>query len=679
MSNVVNLYGTAYGNFSAPAVEQVRRETYGEDFGQSSWVTADEYRRFFQMLGLSAADHVLDVGCGSGGPALFLAREIGCRVTGVDVDAAGIRSGETLARPIRNGRKGRISQADVAQPLPFADNQFDALVSMDALCHFPERSRLFAEWCRILRPGGRLLVTDPVVVTGLVTKDELARRSSTGHFEFCPPGVNERLLRDAGFLLESVEDVTENAAQVSGRWHDAARTAVRRIAAVGRRRDVRRPAAIPGDRASSDPRTPLSRFVYLASKARTLRISCIEWLSGITVSVALVASGSNSPAAGPNETPSPVANIKAEKTPPRKWPRIDTSGFRDSGHHWRKIRNTSYFIQPVPDQPAYSPDQVPQILANILLFQRANGGWPKDYDMLAILTDEQRKAVVATHNHADTSFDNHNVHPQVDYLARAYSIGRDDSLRQACLRGLDFMLAAQLANGGFPQRYPKAKDYEVDITFNDGVTMGILNVLEDIAEGEPQWTWLDDARRKRARDAVARGIECILKCQIRVGDRLTGWCQQHDPVTFAAAPARTFELASICPQDSTEVVQFLMRFPKPSPRIVASVDACVEWLRKVRQSGIRVKKVPAPVEEYLRHTADFDVVVVADPKAPPIWARHYEIGTNRPVFAGRDGIKRYALAEIARERRTGTPWYGRWPSRLINREYPRWKRKLASL
>ena len=110
------------------------------------------------------------------------------------------------------------------------------------------------------------------------------------------------------------------------------------------------------------------------------------------------------------------------------------------------------------------------------------------------------------------------------------------------------MLAAQLANGGFPQRYPKAKDYEVDITFNDGVTMGILNVLEDITEGEPQWTWLDDVRRQRARDAVARGIECILKCQIRVGDRLTGWCQQHDPVTFAAAPARTFELASICPR-----------------------------------------------------------------------------------------------------------------------------------
>ena len=218
---MVDLYGTAYGNFADPAIEQVRRETYGEDFGQSSWVTGDEYRRFFRMLGLSSADHLLDVGCGSGGPALFVAREIGCRVTGIDVDPAGIRAGEGLAR--RFGLSDRLTfrHADVAQPLPFADSTFDAIVSMDALCHFPNRVVVFGDWIRVLRPGGRLLVTDPVVVTGLVTKEELAQRSSTGHFEFCPPGVNERTLRSAGFELVAVEDVTENAAQVSGRWHDA--------------------------------------------------------------------------------------------------------------------------------------------------------------------------------------------------------------------------------------------------------------------------------------------------------------------------------------------------------------------------------------------------------------------------------------------------------------------------
>jgi PelA/Pel-15E family pectate lyase len=89
-----------------------------------------------------------------------------------------------------------------------------------------------------------------------------------------------------------------------------------------------------------------------------------------------------------------------------------------------------------------------------------------------------------------------------------------------------------------------------------------------------------------------------------------------------------------------------------------------------------VKKVPAAAVEFERHRADFDVVVVPDATAPPIWARHYEIGTDRPIFAGRDAVKRYALAEIEAERRTGTAWYGHWPTSLLNDEYPRWRDQL---
>jgi SAM-dependent methyltransferase len=222
MSSSVDLYGTTYGNFATQALEQVRRETYGEDFGQSSWVTGSEYRRFFRLLKLNDADHVLDVGCGSGGPALFMAREIGCRVSGVDVNEAGILAGQTLIRQA-GGLEGRINfrRADVRDPLPFADGEFDAIVCMDAMCHLPNRGRLLSEWRRALRRDGRMLYTDPVVVTGLVSKEELATRSSTGYFEFCPPGANERLIREAGFELVLAEDVTENEIEVSRRWHDA--------------------------------------------------------------------------------------------------------------------------------------------------------------------------------------------------------------------------------------------------------------------------------------------------------------------------------------------------------------------------------------------------------------------------------------------------------------------------
>jgi SAM-dependent methyltransferase len=265
-TNSVDLYGTAYGNFATQALGQVRRETYGEDFGQSSWLTGEEYRRFFRLLGLTAGDHVLDIGCGSGGPALFLARETGCRVTGIDANGAGIHAGLALARNAGMADQVLFRHADARQPLPFPDQAFDALVCLDVICHLPGRRRLLDEWRRVLRPGGRLLYTDPVVVTGLVSGEELATRGSTGYFEFCPPGVNERLIRQAGFELVRTEDVTENEVEVSRRWHAARQ---RRTAELIRLEGEETFAGLQRflatvHRLTSERR--LSRFAYLGRK-----------------------------------------------------------------------------------------------------------------------------------------------------------------------------------------------------------------------------------------------------------------------------------------------------------------------------------------------------------------------------------------------------------------------------
>ena len=362
---------------------------------------------------------------------------------------------------------------------------------------------------------------------------------------------------------------------------------------------------------------------------------------------------------------------------PRKLAPIALAGFRDSAQHWRHIRDDSRFIQADPHQPAHKPARVREIVSNILLFQRANGGWPKDYDMTAVLSDEQKLKVRSTRNHNDASFDNGNLHSQVSYLAHAFAQSQEPSWREACLRGLDFIVSAQYPSGGFPQEFPRPEGFHAHITFNDYVMIGCLHVLKDARDGMAHFAWLDDARRNRARDAVRRGVECILKCQIRVNGRLTGWCQQHDETTYDARPGRTFELASICPQETTEILRFLMRLEKPTKEVAQSVDAAVVWLNDVKLPGVRVKRVKAKREEFPRHTADFDIVVVRDASARPIWARHFEIGTNRPVFAGRDAIQKYALAEIERERRTGTPWYGSWPQRLLEKEYPKWRQNRA--
>lgn len=221
MSQKVDLYDSAYGNFETEVLERVRKKTYGEDFGQSSWTTTDEYRGWAEWLELGEGSHLLEVGSGSGGPAIFMSKLTGCRITGIDINENGVANGREEAVKQDVGERVTFQKVDADSRLPFADRSFDAVMSVDAANHFPHRQEVLKEWFRVLKPGGKALFTDPVVVTGLVTADELAARSSIGMFVFAPPGVNEELIRRAGFELVAADDVTDNAVLISGNWHDA--------------------------------------------------------------------------------------------------------------------------------------------------------------------------------------------------------------------------------------------------------------------------------------------------------------------------------------------------------------------------------------------------------------------------------------------------------------------------
>jgi SAM-dependent methyltransferase len=221
MASSVNLYDNIYGDFASRAEATVRRETYGEDMGQSSWLTADEWLRFADQLGIDANTNVLEVGSGSGGPAVYLAAARGCRLTGVDINEHGVRNAALLADARGLSDRVEFKAVDASKPLPFPDGRFDVVVSNDAICHIRDRDDVLRDWHRVLRPGGRVLFTDALVLTGMMSHDEIATRSSIGFYLFVPPGENERLLRGAGFEIVSVEDVTANAATVAGRWHDA--------------------------------------------------------------------------------------------------------------------------------------------------------------------------------------------------------------------------------------------------------------------------------------------------------------------------------------------------------------------------------------------------------------------------------------------------------------------------
>jgi SAM-dependent methyltransferase len=200
---------------------QVRASTYGEDLGQSSWMSADELRQFLNYLELKPSFHMLEVGSGSGGSALFIANTIGCRVTGIDINEHGIRNANEMARNSNMDGRAHFQTADASQRLPFEDQLFEGILCNDAMCHISRRTEVLKDWFRVLKPGGRMLYTDAMVITGLLSDEEIRTRSSIGDYFFLPPGENERLIRAAGFELVRVEDVTAGALTIAERWHQA--------------------------------------------------------------------------------------------------------------------------------------------------------------------------------------------------------------------------------------------------------------------------------------------------------------------------------------------------------------------------------------------------------------------------------------------------------------------------
>jgi SAM-dependent methyltransferase len=218
---VIDHYGAHYRDFAADVYTEVRRAAFGEDVGQNSWLTLDELDRFVSRLQLRPSAHLLDVACGSGGPSLHVARRTGCRVVGVELYEEAVAEGARLAREAGLEEQVSFLQADASETLPFEDGSFDAILCIDSINHLPDRTRVLGDWARLLRPGGRLLFTDPVVITGTLDSEELAIRTSIGYFLFVPADENERLLASAGLILVDVEDTTAHLAEIARRRRDA--------------------------------------------------------------------------------------------------------------------------------------------------------------------------------------------------------------------------------------------------------------------------------------------------------------------------------------------------------------------------------------------------------------------------------------------------------------------------
>jgi pectate lyase len=313
----------------------------------------------------------------------------------------------------------------------------------------------------------------------------------------------------------------------------------------------------------------------------------------------------------------------------------------------------------------YAGDEAKRIAANILSYQSDLGGWPKNVDTTAAAFTGDRKELKGT-------FDNDATTDELRFLSRIYRATKDDRYKKAFEKGLDHILAAQYSTGGWPQYHPPGKKYHRYITFNDDAMVRLLYFLREVASTDAGV--VDDVRRKASQQSFDRGIVCILKCQIKVDGKLTAWCAQHDEKDYSPRPGRSFELASLSGHESVGVVRLLMSLEKPSPEVVKAVEGAVAWFEAAKLKGIRVEE-----QKDEKSPSGKNRVVVKDPNAAPMWARFYEIGTNKPIFADRDGVAKSDLADIGYERRNGYSWLGHWPRKLLEQEYPAWKKRVGKV
>lgn len=155
-----------------------------------------------RMLGLSSASRVLDVACGKGTTAVFLAKEFGCEVFGVDYGSQNVEAARSLAHTERVDARVQFERSD-AETLPFSEESFDAVICECAFCTFPDKAAAAREFFRILRRGGQVGISD-------LTRAEVLPRDLDGLLAWIAcigdAQTAERYtayLRGAGFSVDS--------------------------------------------------------------------------------------------------------------------------------------------------------------------------------------------------------------------------------------------------------------------------------------------------------------------------------------------------------------------------------------------------------------------------------------------------------------------------------------------
>jgi PelA/Pel-15E family pectate lyase len=313
------------------------------------------------------------------------------------------------------------------------------------------------------------------------------------------------------------------------------------------------------------------------------------------------------------------------------------------------------------------------VAERMLVYQRQNGGWPQPggnaINYKLTLSEALKGTLKSEKNKLDACIDDQATTREIKTLVASFKQTKNPDYLKAAENGIKYLLSAQNMASGWGQFFPDTSSYRKHITYNDNAMIDVMWVLKYAAEGTNDFDSIDKALLPQIKNAVEKGINCILKTQYIQNGKLTAWCAQHDRATLQPAKARAFELASLSGNETVGICYFLMGIQNPSASIKRSLNAAITWLDSVKIEGIKIQDIADASQ-----TSGKDRVVISDPNST-LWARFYDLQTNKPFFTGRNSVPKPSLAEIENERRVGYAFYGTWPKKLIATDYPLWKQK----
>ncbi len=333
----------------------------------------------------------------------------------------------------------------------------------------------------------------------------------------------------------------------------------------------------------------------------------------------------------------------------------------------RAPRGDDFKLENRPPPSWFAIEATKALTETVISFQTPAGGWSKH---VSYKQGPRKPGMYWSSDndpwHYTSTFDNRATTEQLRLLAGVYNASKAEVDKKAFLKGLNFILSAQYPNGGWPQVYPLEGGYHDGVTFNDNAMVHILELLRDIASRQPEFQFVDEATRNRAAVSLKAGVQCILNAQVIQNGKPTVWCAQHEPLALKPAAARLKEPASLSGGESVEILRFLMEEPRPTPELVRAIEAGIAWFEKTKITGLRKSKEGGKTV-YVQNAEATD----------PLWARFYDVETNRPMFTGsEDGIVYDTFNAMAEKNRVGYDYYTGRPKDLTKWQ-EKWRKTLG--